>query len=371
MNQIATFSLITLAVVLSVFITAKILYKNTLVSKMAILSTISAAVMAIFGNIVGVYGLSVLKYILPVVFIIIAHNIYSMFKQLQAPAQQLKRHITDKMSIGKLNFSFEQSLLRKDDEFGDMARALDSMKEKLINVVEEIQRTSENIRMSASQQSSAAAQLSSSANEQAATTEEISATIEQISANNHMNTENTERTARISKNTSDTMEKMSIAAQKSLMAIGNIVEKIRVVNDIAYQTNILALNASVEAARAGEHGRGFAVVANEVRSLAESSKSAAVQIHGLSDETIVITQESETMVVTLLDQIQHITELISNISAATTELTIGTDQINHAIVQLNSVAQQNAAASEELASGAEELAEQSDSLTTITGYFSI
>ena len=371
MNQILTFSLVAFVILMIIHIVNRIFYNRTLTYKMSVITSNTAAIMAILGFTVGVSGYKNLIWMVPLVGLVTAFNYYSMHRQLKIPASLLNGQITNKLSKGNLSESFDHKVLHLNDEFGQMARSLEELRKNMVNVVQEIKRISENINLSAGQQNAAAAQLASTANEQAATTEEISATVEEISANNHQNAENAQKTSEISKRTVDTMEQMSLAAQKSLMSIGNIIDKIRVVNDIAYQTNILALNASVEAARAGEHGKGFAVVANEVRSLAENSKSAAVQIHELSDETIVITQESETMVVTLLDQVQTISDLIDSISTATAEQTTGTDQINHAISQLNSVAQQTAVASEELASSAEQLAEQSEGLFKVTSYFKI
>ncbi len=372
MDQIITFILIAIAILAIVQIINYIIGRNSLVGKVCFIVANTAAVFAILGYLLAALdNFTHLAWMVPLTLAITFFNIFAAFSIIKKPAQQLEESVIQNLVRGNLQFHFTESLLNKNNEFGKIARSLDEMKGKLISTMDEMQKISEKISLSASQQSSAAAQLSSSANEQAATTQEISATIEEISANNHMNSENADRTAQISRVTADTMERMSLAAQKSLLAINNIIDRIRVVNDIAYQTNILALNASVEAARAGEHGKGFAVVANEVRSLAENSKSAAVQIHELSDETIVITQESETMVVTLLDQIQQITDLIESIRVATQEQASGTDQINHAITQLNSVAQQTAVSSEELASGAESLADQSKSLFRLTSYFKI
>jgi methyl-accepting chemotaxis protein len=369
MNEFTSFTLVVLCVMVVVFIGSRMYYKKSVVFKMGLILTNMSGLVAILSFYIATHGFIHLSWCIPLVIVISFINFYAMHVTLKTPVAKLKRDIVDNLTNGNLAFVFDMKVLNRTDEFGEMARSLDHMKESLTETVEEIQKVAEQITMSANQQSEAATLISSGANEQASTTEEISATIEEITSNNHMNAENAKRTADISKKTAQTMKEMSIAAHRSLDAIDNIIKRINIVNDIAYQTNILALNASVEAARAGEHGKGFAVVANEVRSLAESSKDAATQIQDLSDETIVITRESEGMVQILLQDIEKIATLISSISVSTSEQTNGTDQINTAIMQLNDVTQQNAASSEELASSAEELASQSEHLYDMTRYF--
>jgi methyl-accepting chemotaxis protein len=369
MNEFTSFTLVAVCVMVIVFFSSRMYYKKSVVFKIGLILTNMAGLTAILSFFIAKNGFVHLSWVVPLVFAISFFNFYAMHVTLKTPVAKLKRDIVDNLTNGNLAFSFDPKVLRSSDEFGDIARALTHMKESLTETVEEIQKVAEQITMSANQQSEAATLISSGANEQASTTEEISATIEEITSNNHQNAENAIRTAEISKRTAKTMKDMSIAAHRSLDSIGNIIKRINIVNDIAYQTNILALNASVEAARAGEHGKGFAVVANEVRSLAENSKDAATQIQDLSDETIVITRESEGMVQILLQDIDKIATLISSISVATSEQTNGTDQISTAIMQLNDVTQQNAASSEELASSAEELASQSEHLYDLTRYF--
>jgi methyl-accepting chemotaxis protein len=157
-----------------------------------------------------------------------------------------------------------------------------------------------------------------------------------------------------------------------------IVDIISVIDGIAFQTNILALNAAVEAARAGEQGRGFAVVAGEVRNLAQRSAAAAKEIKHLIDDSVekveggskLVAQAGQTMD-EIVTSIKRVTDIMSEITAASSEQSQGIEQVNTAITQMDEVTQQNAALVEEAAAAADSLEEQAQNLAVSVGTFKV
>ncbi len=241
----------------------------------------------------------------------------------------------------------------------------------LVSIVSEIRDNSAELEQSSNQLSHASTQISEGANEQAASVEEVSSTMEEITSNIENNTDNAREAEQITKKVSSEIYKVSSASRESYQSVQNIAEKISIITDIAFQTNILALNAAVEAARAGDHGKGFAVVAAEVRKLAERSKTAADEIISLAGKTVSLTEESGRLMDDLVPEVEKATRLVLEISAASVEQNHGAGQVNHSIQQLNSITQGNASSSEELSASAESLANRAQHLNELISFFKI
>lgn len=274
--------------------------------------------------------------------------------------------ITKQVAEGNLNVDIDTSY---NDELAELLQALKQMVDQLKSIIENIVQGSINIASASQELSSSSQQLSQGASEQATSVEQVSSSMEEMVANIQQNTSNSQETEKIASNASvgiqDGNESVSVAVQ----SMNDIADKIKIINDIAFQTNILALNAAVEAARAGEQGKGFAVVASEVRKLAERSKVAAEEIEDFSQNGVDVSLKAGEQLSDLVPEIEKTAKLVQEIAAASIEQNSGADQINNAVQQMNQVTQQNAATAEEIASSSEELASQAMQLKEIVSFF--
>jgi len=276
-----------------------------------------------------------------------------------------------RIADGDLTVQADHALLEQQDEVGDLVRAMDRMAVKLNDIIGSVMASAEQI-AAASQQTSATAQnLSEGASEQAASVEETTASVEQLNASVQQNTESARATNGIAETAADEARRGGDAVGRTVGAMNEIANKITLIEDIAYKTNLLSLNAAIEAARAGEHGKGFSVVAGEVRQLAENSREAAQQINDLAGSSVAIAEDAGKLLEHIVPGISKTADLVQEITASSEEQTSGVGQISEAMTQLDGATQRNAASSEELAATAEQLSAQAEQLQTTVAFFTL
>ena len=155
-----------------------------------------------------------------------------------------------------------------------------------------------------------------------------------------------------------------------------IARVITVIEEIAFQTNLLALNAAVEAARAGSHGQGFAVVAEEVRSLAARSSTAAHQTQDIVEQALArveegttAAQETSRSIGQIVESIDHVRVLMTDIAAASAEQASGVSEVSAGLSEVDRVTHENTSSAHDSADAAERLAEEAGRLTELLAGF--
>ena len=271
------------------------------------------------------------------------------------------------------------------DEVAQIAQAFNAFSDKLSVVMVQLRDASASVKNAAHEIAAGNQDLSGRTEQAASSLRETASAVEEITASvtqsNESAAEANEQTSKASAAASrggdvvaqaiSTMQSIELASAK----IGDITS---VIDGIAFQTNILALNASVEAARAGEQGRGFAVVAGEVRNLASRSAQAAKEIKSLIDSTTESVATGSRFVHLAGDSMDEIRASVGSVSGIMREISIATreqmkgiHEINHAVTHLDRMVQQNAELVVQSAAAASALQSQAGDLAETAGHFRI
>lgn len=343
----------------------------------------------------------------------------TMARRISVPLAKTA-HMIDEMENGHLGIRLN---LKRDDELGQMARALDSfatiletifltalqkiatgdltydpdvrdekdeigkalakVQHDLNDLVGQMRTTGREVAEAAGQVADASQALSQGATESASSLEEVASVMNEIASQTKHNADNASQADRLAREVKDAAEMgnqemgaLGDAMREISASSQNISKIIKVIDEIAFQTNLLALNAAVEAARAGQHGKGFAVVAEEVRNLAARSAKAARETSGLIEGSVRKTERGMSIASNTAKALERIVEGVNRVSALVSEIAVasdeqakGIDEVTQGVAQIDQVTQQNTAGAEQSAAASEELAAQADQLLAMLERF--
>ena len=291
----------------------------------------------------------------------------------------------EKMANLDLSEDVAEIYTQRNDEIGTLAKSFQTLIGILRTTVVEIIRASQQVATATDQIGQDNQNLSQRTSEQASSLEEIAATIEEANASTKQNSESAIEANKFADNSLTLAKDGGKIVEDAVTSIGEInassskiADIITMINEIAFQTNLLALNAAVEAARAGEQGRGFAVVAGEVRNLAQRAGNAAKEIDVLIKDSVEkietgtdLVNKSGIALKEIIQSIQKVYLLVSEMAAASDEQRRGIEQINTAVMELDTMTQQNAALVEETAAASEEMSSQAQELVSMVKRFNV
>ncbi len=300
-------------------------------------------------------------------------EIYELIEAVKGMVGNVKRQAKTAHELSQGNLQVEITPRSDKDILG---LALKEIVDDYNILLAAIKESTTQVTAGAGQVASASQALAQGSTEQASAIEQVTASMDEIAEKTRVNATQAGDVDKLAQNVAreaeagnEKMHEMVAAMKEINRSSVEISKVIKTIDDIAFQTNILALNATVEAARAGVHGKGFAVVAEEVRNLAEKSAQAANETNDMITGSIQkinngseLAQETAKSLEEIVNDVEKTAELIDNIAMATNNQATAVTEINQAISQVSMVVQNNSASSEECAASSEELANQAEAL---------
>ncbi|SBR45310.1 MULTISPECIES: methyl-accepting chemotaxis protein [unclassified Halomonas] len=314
-------------------------------------------------------------------FVVVALVAYVFVRRTVGPIKRTAAAMND-IAQGRGDLTRRLSV-ESNDEIGNLAVQFNAFVERMQHTLRDVRHSTTSVYDSAGEISRSSEELSTRTEQAAANLQETSASMEEITSTVNHSADNAQQANKLVQSTAEvahqgeaSMAQVERTMQDINESASRISDIITMIDSIAFQTNILALNASVEAARAGEHGRGFAVVAEEVRTLASRSSDASKEIRALIDASVQHTHSGAELVRNagatmreIVESVAKVTDVIGEISAGAKEQSSGIGQINTAVAEMDTMTQQNAAMVQQSTTAAADMRRHAEHLRELINSF--
>ncbi len=270
-------------------------------------------------------------------------------------------------------------------DFQNLYTSMDKIQTSLVSTISQIDKVSDQVNSGSNQLAMGANSLAHGSMDQTSSIDMLCTSIDEIVQKIEQTASDSQKSKEANHLAQSALAKIQVQISEMVQAMKNISQKsediskiIKSIDDIAFQTNILSLNAAVEAARAGTAGKGFAVVADEVRNLAIKSADSARDTAALIEETTQVVSVGNQIVQSTSDSIniaiesaKQLSDLVDNIASSTSTQSDGAKYVKESIDQISAIVQMNSATAEESASASSELSDQAHLLRNLVSHFTV